>query len=707
VNEKIPVIFLCEPSMKYNGIELIKHGAMDYFAKTPRNIYNLPSAVDRSLREFENIQRRRMAEIKLLESESKFRKVIENINDVVWEMDTRLESFSFISGSVNRFLGYTANEFLQQKPLIVIHPKSLKQVAEAKSNVKASLRKGLPTHDIQFLIEIAFIHKDGSERWGEVRGFLVEDDNHKIIALSGIVRDITGQHKAIKELEIREAYFETLIREAPLAIVILDNQDRIKQINNHFLTLFGYTPDECIGQYVNDLIVPDDYKKEGNTFTNMAARGENINSESVRRSKTGQLIDVHILGQPIMLNDAQLGILGIYQDISQRKKMEVASRVTRIKQQFLANMSHEIRSPMTGILGMLDLLKNTALDEQQASYVDVIRKSSDGLLDIVNDILDLSKIEAGKLIIRNKDFHLRNSAQNLYSLFKVVTEKKNIGFLLEFDDQLPEYVFADENRISQIITNLLSNAVKFTSQGYVKLRYKLLKSNTYDCTISISVEDTGMGIGEEDKEKLFQIFSQLDSSDTRNFDGAGLGLSISQKLAELMGASIDVVSAPIKGSTFSLKINVRKGTSIANTPSIEEVGQNELKDCHVLLTEDKRTNQMVISLMLKEIGCKVDLASNGLEAIEKIRSYKYDVVFMDIQMPVMDGLTAVRELRKQFGPEALPLIIGLSAKAMEGDAEYHIAQGMNDYLTKPVTTEILRKCMLKWADKIKKQKLGY
>ncbi|MFW5687543.1 MAG: PAS domain S-box protein, partial [Bacteroidota bacterium] len=693
VKDRIPVVFLNGPLDDLRGIELVKRGALDFIPKNPRSIHHLPENLIRLLRDWENIVARRLAEEKLLETESKYRRVTENINDVVWEMDVRMKMFTFISESVQRFLGFTAEEFLRCSPTDIMHPESVNLIWQTRKNFISRLCRGEQPENIQFNNEIAFIHKNGHICWGEVRGFLVTGENREVVSVSGIVRNITAQKQAQQQLRIQEAFFETLIREAPIGIVILDNNDQIKQVNKHFLELFGFSEKECVGMKVNDLIVPDDLKDEGTSFTHKAALGEYIDSDTVRKKKNGEPVDVHILGKPVMLNDSQLAVFGIYQDISQRKRVEVANRVAQIKQQFLANMSHEIRSPMTGIMGMIDMLSKTSLSREQTLFVEVIKKSSDSLLNIVNDILDLSKIEAGKIIIRPKNFNLRRSAGNLFSLFSAIARQKNLEFRLDFDDNLPEVIFADENRLSQIITNLLSNAVKFTPEGSVTLKYQLLKHIDAKALVRISVIDTGIGIREKDKENLFKIFSQIDPSDTRDYEGTGLGLSISKRLAELMNAKIEVESAQGKGSTFSLTFTpeIKSGVSSDNDATENTRVTDEVSSCcRVLLTEDNKTNQMVLSLMLREIGCTVDIAANGKEALEKIVPGKYDFVFMDIQMPVMDGLTAVKELRKKYTKEQLPVIVGLSAKAMEGDPEYHIANGMDDYLTKPVTTEILQ-----------------
>ncbi|MBW6479349.1 MAG: PAS domain S-box protein [Bacteroidales bacterium] len=843
VKNKIPVIILSSLAVRGAEKSLLKAGAFDYYIKSPEVFHLLPDISRRAIREWNNIVIRKTTEIQLLQAQSKYQLVTENINDLIWEIDVDFNRYLFVSDSVDWFLGYEPSEFLKKNFNDCIHKDSINDINLLRNNIASQLGKGKDPRSILIDLEVRFLHKDGSIRWGNMRGFMVANDKNEVLAICGITRNITGQKIAEKQLQIQETFFQTLIEQAPLAIVILDNNDKIQQVNNQFLDLFGYTKDECLGSQINKLIVPAELKDEGKYLSRVVGEGEYISTETMRRHKSGELIDVQIQGKMVSLNDSNLGVFGIYQDISKRKeyekrlqklserlllatssasigiwdfdlktkklvwesemfilheiskqslanlmeewknsvveedrenlsfvfnrelnkrenfetvyristseekvkymrlfasvffdenenpsrivgccwditneienaelnkKVEISAKVANIKQQFLANMSHEIRSPMTGIIGMTDLLMRTSLDEQQKVYVETIRKSSDGLHHLVNDILDLSKIEAGKMVIKPVLHNLRDSGNAIYSLFRALAEQKGLKLSLYFDPYLPEKIYADENRISQILSNLISNAIKFTHKGEVKLSYRKINEDANHVSLKISVSDTGIGISESDRHKLFSIFSQLDNSDTRNYEGAGLGLSISDKLASLMNARIDVESEPGKGSTFSLILKCAKTEEKLpkNDRFVKpEHVQKDVLDFNVLLVEDKATNQMVISLMLNEIGCNVDLAVNGKEALEKLDIHKHDIVFMDIQMPVMDGLKASEELRRIYSKKQLPLIIGLSAKAMEGDAEFYISKGMDDYLTKPVTSEILRKCILKWSPVVQKRKL--
>ncbi len=842
IKDKIPVIILLSVADAGAEKAILKAGAFDCYVKSPEFFHLLPEIVSRALREWCNIIARKTTEVKLLQAQDKYQMVTENINDVIWEIDVNFNQYLFISESISWFLGYEPSEFLNLSFNSSIQKESLKEINKLRRNIAAQLRKGKDPRSILIDIELKFFHKDGSTRWGKVHGFLVANEKNELLAICGITRNITGQKIAEKQLQIQETFFQTLIEQAPLAIVVLDNNDNIQQVNNQFLNLFGYTKKECMGAQINKLIVPEKLKDEGAYLSKVVGEGEYISTETIRRNKSGDLIDVQIQGKMVTLNDSNLGVFGIYQDISKRKeyekrlqklserlllatssasigiwdydlktrklvwesemyilhgiskqaignlmeewenivvdedrknlkfifnqelsarenfeavyrisfaegkikhmrlfasvffdendkpsrivgccwditneientelnkKIEISAKVANIKQQFLANMSHEIRSPMTGILGMIDLLMHTPLNDQQQFYLETIRKSSNGLLHVVNDILDLSKIEAGKMVIKPVLHNLRESGNAIYSLFKAIAEQKGLNLNLYFDPELPEKIYADENRISQILSNLISNALKFTHQGYVTINYQKADEDDFNITLKISVTDTGIGISDSDRSKLFSIFSQLDNSDTRNYDGAGLGLSISDKLASLMNARIDVESKPGEGSTFSLVLKCPKiQKKLIEGEGFEDLNElkKEIFEFNVLLVEDKTTNQMVISLMLKEIGCNVDLAVNGQDALDKLNIDKHDFVFMDIQMPVMDGLKASEELRRIYGKNQLPPIIGLSAKAMEGDAEFYISKGMDDYLTKPVTSEILWKCIRKWSPVIKKRK---
>jgi PAS domain S-box-containing protein len=815
VKDKIPVIYLsCQVDEKL-AVSLIKKGAHDYFVKEPLFFKDFPNIISRTLREWKNILARKEAEERLVSAESKYKMVTNNINDVIWELSIDFKRYLFASPSVNDFLGFSYQEFIGIPFENTIHPDSLIKIQDARQAYMSHLRMGMPSRSFSLHLELEFLHKDGSTRWGEVRGFLVTNKKNQVISISGVTRNITQQKATEKRLKIQEAYFETLIQEAPLAIVILDQNDIIRQVNKQFAVLFGYTEAECIGQYINDLIVPDDLRDQGMELTNEVSQGKYINIETIRKTRDGKLLNVSIHGKPVMFDKALLAVFGIYQDITNQKVTEerlqkiserhiLATRaasigiwdydtksqeivwdqemyrlhgitsdhkddlmilwegvvadddkalldfifnqkeyyrksfenVYRLKThdgntkyiRLFAQIHDEEKSGSTRIVGCcLDVtsqIENTELSKQveisakvasikqllmkselqprQKLFAETIKTSSDSLLQIVNDILDLSKIEAGKMVIKPDWFNLKDCGQKVFNLFYALSEQKNIKFTYVFDSSLPLYVYGDEHRISQIITNLISNAIKFTEKGWVKLAIECLEQNNETVRMRFRIQDSGIGIGANDMSKLFNLFSQVDNSDTRNYDGTGLGLAISERLAELMQARILVYSTPGEGSTFDFVFESPKSTNVIVENDLPVLNSNGHRNdiFNILLVEDKKANQMVVSLMLEEYGHKVDIASNGQIALDMFEPGKYDFIFMDVQMPVMDGLTAVRKLRTRYKENELPVIIGLSAKAMEGDPEYYITRGMNDYLTKPVSSETLINCIHKYSRKL-------
>lgn len=379
------------------------------------------------------------------------------------------------------------------------------------------------------------------------------------------------------------------------------------------------------------------------------------------------------------------------------KKIAVATQMLEFKQKFMAQISHEIRTPLTGVLGITEAFSKTPLNEEQSRYLEILQYSGESLIGIINDVLDYSKIEAGKLELREKVFSIKEMLQSSVNLFSQ-NAKEVVSLEMVLPDEMPEYIEADELRLGQVIRNLLSNAIKFTEKGSVKL-YALVTepdAGSGQAMLKVSVKDTGPGIDKSQIGSLFKPFSQLRRDHLRPADGTGLGLSICKEIVEKHGGEIGVISEPGKGSEFwfSVKINVRTKPeeSMKNASSPVTPFDRELK---VLLVEDKEINQRVMKLLLAGMNHKVTLASNGREAITLFRPGKFDLILMDIQMPVMDGMEAAQTLRGQYN-NALPPIVGLSANALEGDREKYIAQGMDEYLTKPFNVDAFMKIVEKF-----------
>jgi signal transduction histidine kinase len=376
------------------------------------------------------------------------------------------------------------------------------------------------------------------------------------------------------------------------------------------------------------------------------------------------------------------------------QESQAASAASEAKSQFLAHMSHEIRTPLNGIIGIADLLSQSHLDDSQSQYIKTIRNSGAALLAIINDILDFSKIEAEKLELENSSFCLKELGQSLNDIFIAQLTQKHLEFEFNISPDLPEFVKGDSLRLKQILLNLVGNSLKFTQEGGVYISVKIIQPQP-DLRVEFNVSDTGIGIPTHKQRELFQAFTQVDSSTTRKYGGTGLGLQISQRLVELMNGKIQVESQPGKGSSFKFTIDMAVGKKPTKAKKIQLNSRYPASDIRILVAEDNKTNQMVIGAMLTKLGYTFDLFENGKEAIQSLNNHAYDLVLMDCQMPVLDGLAATKEIRKSPQWKDLP-IVALTAGATDEEKSECIDAGMSDFLSKPITINLLENTLKKW-----------
>ncbi|MCK5674652.1 MAG: response regulator, partial [Spirochaetales bacterium] len=365
---------------------------------------------------------------------------------------------------------------------------------------------------------------------------------------------------------------------------------------------------------------------------------------------------------------------------------------------FLANMSHEIRTPMNAIIGFTDLLYSAEEDTEKKSKLELVKISGRNLLSLINDILDFSKIEAGKINLENRSFSLGSTQDHLHNMYKRKAEDKGIDFNISVDKSVPKTVNGDEHRIIQILTNVIGNALKFTKEGSITIDCKY-----NDGKALIKVSDTGIGIPSDKREHVFSTFTQADSSTVRKYGGTGLGLPISRSLAELMGGSLSVISAEGTGSTFILELPLPEVQEVDKKSPLAAVRDSDIEagDIHdeaagktisrykILVAEDNKINQALIVALLKGMGLDCDLAENGRVALDQLNEHSYDILLLDMQMPVMNGLETIKYIRRDKNLKDL-YVIALTANAIDGDAKMYIQAGCNDYLAKPIDMELLQ-----------------
>lgn len=522
-------------------------------------------------------------------------------------------------------------------------------------------------------------------------------------------RAIAMAEEMTASLHESEDRFEKAFTHASIGMLLCDTDGRFLKVNKALCEIVGYTEQELLNTTFQAITYPEDLNKDLEQAKRLFA-GEISSYQLEKRyvHKSGRLVWI-LLDATVVRDEhgkTRYGI-GQIQDITKRRAAEAeilrareaAEAASRSKSEFVANTSHELRTPLNGIIGMSALLLDTNLTPDQRKFAKTIQTSADALVTIVNDLLDFSKIDAGKLRIEISRFDLCEEVGEVVSLLKSRAQEKGVELTLHVQEGLPRSVMGDGLRVRQIITNLAGNAIKFTSKGSVRVDVGFKDRSADQAHFIIRVEDTGIGIPQNKLSCLFQKFSQVDASSTRRFGGTGLGLAISRELAEMMGGTIKVESTPGKGSVFTLDLplkiareEIERKHPVEHRPTpAPQTASDTSRPIRVLLAEDNPINQRVAMLYLQKLGCHVDAANCGGEALERTLSTDYDAIFMDCSMPGMDGYETTAAIRtREQGTGRRVCIVAMTAHAMSGDREHCLEAGMDDYMAKPIDFDKLR-----------------
>lgn len=509
------------------------------------------------------------------------------------------------------------------------------------------------------------------------------------------ITELLGNKESLKRVEDK---YRKIIEDLEFGLIEVDLDQRITKVYPAFCDLTGYTEAELLGMDAPQLLAfPDDVELTNQQNRNRT-EGESGVYETRLRTKEGGIKWVIISGAPIYdWKNEVIGSIGIHLDITERKKLEQelrhatleAKASVKAKEMFLANMSHEIRTPLNVIIGMSDILDTSYLDAEQSAHVRAILFSAQNLLSIVNDILDFSKIDSGHFELDNYTVSIENLVNELKFVFQPLAEKKGLTLCFNLDDNAFKNLRTDGNKLKQVIMNVLNNAIKFTETGEVSVCVDLIRDEPLMQRIRFSVIDTGVGIPNDQKESIFHSFIQADPSVSRRFGGTGLGLSISQKIIESMGSKIELKDNPVHvGSIFSFELDLEKSTDDIEIVNNRQVFPVFDEDLLILVAEDNPMNQLLVQTILKKEGIPFDMVTNGLEVLSQISQRNYSIVLMDIQMPEVDGLSALTALRSR-GLD-IP-VIALTANAVKEEMEKYLRCGFNAVLTKPFKREELMK----------------
>ncbi len=635
------------------------------------------------------------AQNSVLEFKQRADAIINNAPILLWACDVH-GNFTFYEGNAQKALGITSKDRLG---------KNIFELYGERAEISGNTRRALTGETTKDQAQIGKV-------WMENTFVPLFDQNKQVVGVVGLSIDISDR----KAEEIERKKSEELFHKSSWGIAISGPDFHYLQVNPSFAKLHGRSAESLVGKHVTEIFDAQsraDFYLRKEDYSTISRRTHEAVHVRADGTTFPSRVDVSVvygddgsvkyhIATVTDLTDSKTADRA--RDDAERERAEMALETkmaieaSRMKSDFLANMSHEIRTPINGIVGMSNLLGETTLTKEQRGFLSAITQSSESLLGIVNDVLDFSKIEAGKLEMEEIDFDLGKLLSGIESTMGMIARNKELSLSLELPADLPKSVRGDAGRLRQILNNLVSNAIKFTPTGHISVNARVLNKLDDGAVLQFEITDSGIGISESAKQRLFQPFNQADASTTRKFGGTGLGLSICKHLVEQFNGQIGVNSSEGKGSTFWFTARLKDGAPLSTqtAPKFNFNLREQLTwSPRVLIAEDNLVNQTIVMHLMKKMGLRAEAVVNGRQVLEQLTKEKYDLILMDCQMPEMDGYEATRAIRasRELAWAGIP-IIALTANAVTGDREKCIAAGMNDYVSKPIEFEDLARAML-------------
>ncbi|WP_411342613.1 PAS domain S-box protein [Paenibacillus sp. WLX1005] len=650
-----------------------------------------------------DISERRENERRLKESESRYKSLFD-FNPLGIHALGLDGAYLSANTSFEQILGYKEEELVQGKFHALVAPHDLDYTVERFEQAK----QGRPQS-----YEIETIHKDGHKVDVDVTNvpIYVEEE---LVGVYAIVQDVTERNEQIDQIYKLSNQQELILNSVSEGIFGVDLDGRTIFANPSAARMLGYDISEMVGQ--KQLLEFEQSGPDGSPIISGETpiwqtlhEGYTLERDEAvlwRKDHTSFLASYRVT--PIVDHGVRVGMVIVFRDRTEENRIiqarEIAEQADRAKSEFLAIISHELRTPMNGMIGMMELLAETLEQDVQKEYAGIVMNSSNELLKIVNELLDFSKIEAGRMELEYEAVHLGELLTQVAELFEPVAAEKRISIVTELDRHLPQAIISDGSRLRQVLVNLVGNAVKFTETGGVHIAARCINQpDPEKLVIGFTVRDTGVGIAKEEQSRLFQPFSQIRNQSRQHYGGTGLGLSICKKIIELMGGAIDVQSQQGAGATFSFTIALNASDYPEIQPGMNEpdklYSSHEAKygPLRILVAEDHDINRKLLLTILKRRGYEADIARNGEEAVQQATKHDYDLIFMDVNMPVLDGMEATRHIRAIGHNPALPVIVAVTAFARDEEKAFCLESGMQDFVSKPLHVQDVEQQLDKWS----------